>query len=113
MSLILEEFGFKLDILYEKSEIKKYVATKIPRLYLIDVFLPEWNGLELISFMKDEGFLDKTRVIMVSSFGYQEVVQQAILSGASDFILKPFDKITLLTKVKTQLMERYHGGNQH
>jgi FixJ family two-component response regulator len=49
---------------------------------------------------------------MVSAFGFQEVVQQAIINGASDFILKPFDKETLQKKVKTQLMERYLGGKE-
>ena len=110
MSMILDEFGFKIDVLHDKSEIKQYIVKSIPRLYLIDVFLPEWNGLELISQLKELGILSKTRVIMVSAFGFQEVVQQAILNGASDFILKPFDKETLLKKVKTQLMERYQGG---
>jgi DNA-binding response OmpR family regulator len=110
MSMVLEEFGFKIDVLHNKSEISQYIAESIPRLYLIDVFLPEWNGLELISQLKKLGVLSETRVIMVSAFGFQEVVQQAILNGASDFILKPFDKTTLLKKVKTQLMERYQGG---
>jgi DNA-binding response OmpR family regulator len=111
MSMILEAFGFKIDVLNEKKEIQSYISKSIPRLYLIDVFLPEWNGLELISTLKDQGVLSRTRVILVSAFGFQEVVQQAILNGASDFILKPFDKETLLKKVKAQLMERYNGGN--
>jgi DNA-binding response OmpR family regulator len=110
MVMILEEFGFKIDVLSEKNEIQAYISEKRPRLYLIDIFLPQWNGLELIQYMKENNLLSGTRVIVLSAFGYQEVVQQAILFGASDFLLKPFEKQILLMKVKTQLMELYHGG---
>ena len=110
MVLVLEEFGFKIDLLSEAQEIQNYVHIKKPRLFIIDVFLPEWNGLELVSYMKERGYLEGTRVIVLSSFGFQEVVQQAILNGADDFLLKPFEKQILLDKVKTQLMDLYHGG---
>ena len=110
MVLILEEFGFKIDILSNKAEIQTYITEKRPRLYIIDVFLPQWNGLEIIQYMQENDLLSGTRVIVISAFGYQEVVQQAILNGASDFLLKPFEKQTLLAKVRTQLMELYHGG---
>jgi DNA-binding response OmpR family regulator len=111
MLLVLEEFGFKIDLLSGKSEIQEYIINYKPRLFLIDVFLQEWNGLELVSYMKEHHLLIGTRVIVLSSFGYQEVVQQAILNGASDFLLKPFNKQVLLSKVKAQLMDLYHGGS--
>lgn len=110
MLMVLEEIGFKIDLLDDAVEIKEYIHKKKPRIFIIDVFLPGWNGIELLSYMKDNNLLENTRVIVISSFGYQEVVQQAILFGAADFILKPFEKQVLLDKVKTQLMDLYHEG---
>ncbi len=53
MSLVLEEFGFEIDSLSDKADIQAYITDKRPRVYIIDVFLPEWNGMELISYMKE------------------------------------------------------------
>jgi FixJ family two-component response regulator len=45
-------------------------------------------------------------VIVISSYGFQEIVEQAIQAGASDFLLKPFDVDILSEKVSALILNR-------
>ncbi|MBL8994451.1 MAG: response regulator, partial [Spirochaetia bacterium] len=42
----------------------------------------------------------KAKVVMVSALGKEETVKQALLAGAKSFIVKPFDRATVLERLK-------------
>jgi DNA-binding response OmpR family regulator len=76
-----------------------------PKVMLLDILLPQMNGLDLLREMKSRGLLDKLQVIVISGLGYREVVQQAIQMGAKDFIVKPFDIQVLGARVRKALAD--------
>ncbi|WP_110948323.1 response regulator [Pseudomonas bohemica] len=72
-------------------------------LVLCDWEMPEMSGLELLAWCRQQESLKTMPFIMVTSRGDKENVIQAIQSGVSDFIGKPFTNEQLLTKVKKAL----------
>ncbi|GAB4072989.1 chemotaxis protein CheY [Barrientosiimonas marina] len=70
-----------------KDAIEKYQELK-PDLITMDITMPEMDGVEAVKEIKkiDSG----AKVVMCSAMGQQGMVLDAIKSGASDFIVKPF-----------------------
>lgn len=61
-----------------------------PDIMTIDITMPEMDGLEALPEIVTKS--PETKVIVVSALGDQEQVLKALRRGASDFIIKPFDK---------------------
>lgn len=74
-------------------------------LVLLDVRMPEMNGLELLEVFRQED--PGLTVIMMTAYGSIEVAVEAMKHGAYDFITKPFDSDTLVRTVIKGL-ERSH-----
>lgn len=71
-----------------REGIEQYFKLK-PDLVIMDVSMPEMEGLEALAKIKERD--SEARVIIVSSLGYQELVKKALSLGAKHFISKPFD----------------------
>ncbi|NLM46174.1 MAG: response regulator [Firmicutes bacterium] len=69
------------------AAVKKYLECK-PDIVTLDITMPEMNGLEALkAIMKID---PNAKVVMVSAMGQENMVKEAILSGAKSFIIKPF-----------------------
>ncbi len=79
-------------------------------LILLDVSMPEVNGLEFLRILREHeqeagiNLGEGTPVIMVTA--YKEPFIQAFKEGCDDYILKPVDPDKLLTKVHAMLAEK-------
>ncbi len=76
--------------------VKKYVEIK-PEVVLLDITMPEMNGVEALKRIKEVD--EKAKVIICSAMGHQAMVAQAIQSGAKDFVVKPFEEGRLAAAV--------------
>ncbi|MFC3607969.1 response regulator [Stutzerimonas tarimensis] len=72
-------------------------------LILCDWEMPELSGLELLTWCRAQDALKSVPFIMVTSRGDKENVVQAIQSGVSDFIGKPFSNEQLVGKIRKAL----------
>jgi len=59
-----------------------------PDAVLLDIMLPEKTGLEILKDIKADSTVNQIPVIMLTNFGTQENVHEAIENGAEDFIMK-------------------------
>lgn len=59
-------------------------------LILSDINMPEMDGLTFIKELKKDEVLSSIPVVVISTEGRDQVVQQALSSGAADYITKPF-----------------------
>lgn len=72
-------------------------------LILMDILMPEMDGIEACSVIKaDEQFRD-IPIIMVTAKNESEYLQSAFDAGAMDFIAKPLNKVELLARVRSAL----------
>ena len=69
-----------------------------PDLVLMDITMPEMNGIDAIKNIKaiDPG----AKVVMCSAMGQQAMVIESIQAGARDFIVKPFQADRVLEAVR-------------
>jgi len=73
--------------------VEKYKELK-PDIVTLDMVMDEMNGLEALKLIIEEN--PEAKVIMVSSMGQDVIVRDAIVSGAKNFLLKPFDEKQVL-----------------
>ncbi|OLE17856.1 MAG: hypothetical protein AUI36_36205 [Cyanobacteria bacterium 13_1_40CM_2_61_4] len=73
--------------------IARLKSAEIPSVILLDVLLPDSDGIEVIRKIKAMGV--SVPVIMLSGVGHVRTVVEAMKLGASDFLMKPFDDSTL------------------
>ncbi len=76
-----------------------------PQVMVLDILLPQMNGLDVLKQLNAGGDLQNTTVIVISGLGYLEIVQQAISAGARDFIVKPFDVEVLVDRIQQAMEE--------
>ena len=72
---------------------------------VVDLKMPGMDGLELIKWIRDEGF--KMPIIMISAFGEISDAVKALKLGAYDYIEKPFDPEEVVSKLRS-LVEAYN-----
>lgn len=97
----LEELGFyvleaengeeALQILKENSDLD---------LILLDWHMPIMNGYEFLKKMRENFAYSHIKVMMVTTENQQKSVIDAIMAGANEYLMKPFDKEMLETKIR-------------
>ncbi len=70
-----------------------------PDVILMDVMMPDMDGMEATRRLKAIPHFAKTPVIMVTGKSEGNVVIDSLKAGASDFVVKPFDRATLIAKI--------------
>lgn len=83
-----KEEGFSVvGIARTGEEAVTWLEVVEPRLVLLDIYLPDMRGTELVRRIRGEG--KDTDIIMITAAGETEIVQEAIRGGVVDFIVKP------------------------
>lgn len=93
LKLYLEEGGFEVTTTTHPKEALKIFKEKQPDLVLTDLHMPTMSGIELLSQVK--GVSPDTPVVILSGMGEMTDAINALRLGASDYIIKPFSKISL------------------
>lgn len=70
---------------------------------LMDVVMPEMNGIEACRIIREDAHLADIPLIMVTAIGEQESLNEAFESGATDYITKPVKKVELLARIRAVL----------
>ena len=76
----------------------RIVPAEIPDLFLLDIMLPDGNGLDLCKELKMNENTQNIPVVLMSA--HADISR---MEGADDFIAKPFDVDELLQRIEKQL----------
>ena len=93
-----ESYGF-LDPLVFLNQLK----TKKPDLIVLDLMLPNMNGFEVLSFLKNSPEYENIPVIILSAKSAEIDIVQGLDMGASDYITKPFGLLEFVTRINVNL----------
>jgi DNA-binding NtrC family response regulator len=85
------------------QQVREVITSSTPDLVLIDLHLNGENSLELVKSLKASRRFNDLKVIVFSSYGYPEVIQQAVQAGACDFLVKPLEMDMLLGRIRHAL----------
>jgi two-component system nitrogen regulation response regulator NtrX len=98
LSNILEDEGYQVVVATNGVEGMKVVRSDSPDLVLLDIWMPEMDGLETLKRLRSQfpGIL----VVMMSGHGSIETAVKATKLGAYDYLEKPLDleKVTILVR---------------
>lgn len=99
----LEHEGFHVIMASNGTEGIRALQTQSPDLVLLDVRMPEMDGLKTLETLRKIGIDSTCPVIMVTSLGDEKTVSAAASLGASDYVVKPFDLKLLKYKINDLL----------
>jgi two-component system chemotaxis response regulator CheY len=98
---LLKRIGFAdIDSAQNGLAARALMSQKKYGLVISDWNMPEMNGLDLLKAIRADEGLRKTPFVISSIDGSLERVQIARASGVSAFLLKPYDELTLRTKLE-------------
>jgi putative two-component system response regulator len=86
---------------YDGEEALRRVRSDAPELLVLDVGMPRLNGFQVCERVKRHPTLRQIPVILMLEDGSMEEKLRGIEVGADDFLSKPFNKLELLTRVKS------------
>jgi DNA-binding NtrC family response regulator len=105
LSDIIKSEGYEVITAAGGRKALKEVSTHSPDLVLLDVRLPEIDGLKVLEEIKK---IDKDLiVIMLTAYGQIKDAIHAMKLGAFDYITKPFDNEEIMLNIKKALQTRY------
>ncbi|MCY4592879.1 MAG: response regulator [Alphaproteobacteria bacterium] len=87
----------------DPRELPRLLKAEKPALVLLDLMLPETDGIELMARVPE---LAQLPVIFISGYGGDETVARALEAGAADYIVKPFSATELTARVAAALRRR-------
>ena len=99
--------GLSCRTAYDGNTAIAEVFKKTPDLILLDVILPDINGLELLKSFRKEHNSESLPVIMVSAFNDVDSISKCIQLGAQDYLPKPINGTILLAKVVAALERKF------
>lgn len=97
--IILEEAGYEVIALDDINHIKQFILKELPDLIIIDIWIFDQNGADLVKQFKQNPKIKDIPIIMVSA--KQDVEKIAQDCGSDDFLAKPFEIDDLLAKINS------------
>jgi FixJ family two-component response regulator len=95
---LLKSDGFNVERFHEPVAFLAAIAKAPCRVAILDVWMPDMNGLEVQEALRKES--PKTRIIFISGRDDPSVRQTALEAGAFGFLSKPFDDEAFLQLVR-------------
>jgi two-component system cell cycle response regulator len=109
LTTMLQFKGYRIDVARTGREAIEGARRDPPDLVLLDLMMPEMDGLAICREFKQDPVLSDTRVLMLTARNGRQDVVQALEAGASDYVTKPFFIDELVARIRTNLeVKRYH-----
>ncbi len=96
----LELEGYEVDAAYRGTEVFDLTYEKQYDLYILDVNVPEVDGFDVLSELREAG--DETPAIYITALTDINSISKGFKVGADDYIKKPFDPEELLIRIKSK-----------
>ena len=103
----LQEYGYQADSCENFKDAEYYIGIRNYDLVLTDWMLPDGDGVELVTAIKQK--TPRTACVVLSAKDDKESEIKALKSGADDYIKKPFDFDILAARLEARL--RFGGTN--
>ena len=103
---ILEKQGYRVRVASNGTQALRSVESSPPDLILLDIRMPELDGLEVCRRIKRDEALRGIPIIFLSALDDIEDKLQAFQSGGVDYVAKPFSQDEVLARVSTHLKLR-------
>lgn len=104
----LNEVGYSVDLAESGSAGESYIASSEYDLVILDVMLPDQNGMDTARHIRRDGFLGP--ILMLTALSTTKDKVNGLDAGADDYLTKPFSFDELLARVRA-LLRRNSSAN--
>lgn len=102
----VEREGFETRIAPSGSQALSLVASHRPKLVILDIMLPDLDGLEVCRKLKRDPATSEIPIIMVTARGEESDIVVGLELGAEDYVTKPFSPRVLMARLRAVLRRR-------
>ncbi|HUV01070.1 MAG TPA: response regulator transcription factor [Bacteroidales bacterium] len=102
LAIVLKREGFETDTAEDGNEAVTLLQKNDYDLLVIDIHLPYRSGLELVKYVRSDQGKD-TPVLVLTAFSDQQMQRQAHELGISGYMVKPFNPIDLVARIRSIL----------
>ncbi len=100
LGIVLTGAGYEVDLVNRGDEVMPLFTSQNPDLVLLDVMLPGLNGVEVCKLIREVSMVP---IVMLSAKGDKQDVVAGLEAGADDYMVKPFDPLELVARMKVRL----------
>ncbi|TAE28770.1 MAG: hybrid sensor histidine kinase/response regulator [Candidatus Kapaibacterium sp.] len=95
--------GYQVDTAKNGKQVLEQLEKRVPDLILLDIQMPEMNGIEACRILKADARFAAIPVIFLTAKADSYDIVDGFKTGAVDYITKPFNTMELLARVQTHL----------
>ncbi len=110
VGIMLEKGGLNVLKAQNAHIALNILETEQPDLIILDIMMPEMDGIELCQVIRSNAMIGEIPIIMLSSRSDPKSVQSGLAAGANDYIQKPVLHHDLLAKVQRALQNTASHG---
>jgi len=103
LSTLLELEGIESSVATSAAAALEQLQQGRPDLVLLDIAMPDRDGIDLCKELKSDPRLAEVPVFVVSARPGKDVVDRALAAGAEEFIRKPFENAELISRIRVRL----------
>lgn len=107
VDIYLRNEGYEVSKAHDGKEALRLIAEQTFHLVILDVMMPEMDGLEVCRELRREQTIP---ILMLSAKAEDSDKILGLITGADDYLVKPFNPLELLARVKS-LLRRSYGFN--
>jgi DNA-binding response OmpR family regulator len=96
---ILQDMGLAAHGVENVAAAKQWLSGHVPPLVILDVMMPDGNGLDLCRWIRCQDGIQRVPIIVMTGIKDDETAQDALLMGAMDFVRKPVGVGVLKDKI--------------
>jgi two-component system, cell cycle response regulator DivK len=106
MRILLECEGFEVQMAADAAQALSMLRGYRPKLILMDVQLPEMDGLELTRWLRQDPSLQDVIIVALSAYAMDAEKANAMAAGCDGYITKPINTRTFASTVRQHLLVR-------
>ena len=99
----LKSSGFEAEGFEDAKAFEKALAVKVPDLLLLDIMLPDKDGVTILNELRSKPLTKSLPVIMLTAKGEESDKVKSFDAGADDYVTKPFGVLELISRIKAVL----------
>ncbi len=112
ISLHLTKSNFKVKKFLNAESFFKFLSSKIPDLIILDLMLPDLDGIEVCKYLKSNQEFSSIPIIMLTARVSETDKVLGLELGADDYVTKPFSPRELVARVKAVLRRKTQDSGE-